>query len=152
MSDDSFASEPAPAAPPPPPTFSSDGGGSTSGDAGLREPEESGRTFPCEGCGGDLVFHIGQQKLECPYCGHVKEISLTDSERVEEQDFNAMLARLAEKRQSAKGESASGQSGSDETAVEGASEIRCSSCGATVVFTGALTSTECAFCGARPPA
>jgi len=33
-----------------------------------------GRIFPCESCGADLEFHIGEQSLKCPYCGHVKQI------------------------------------------------------------------------------
>ena len=32
--------------------------------------EKSGpATFPCTGCGGDLLFKPGAAKMECPYCG-----------------------------------------------------------------------------------
>ena len=34
------------------------------------------RVFPCEGCGSDLEFHIGQQDLKCPYCGFEKQLEL----------------------------------------------------------------------------
>lgn len=94
-----------------------------------------GRVFPCERCGADLKFEIGQQSLQCPFCGWTKPIEIKADAVVAEQDFEAMIARLAELK-------------SQGHEVElGTSEVRCSSCGATVVFSGTLTSTECACCG-----
>lgn len=119
--------------PPPIPTTPNTEG--TTQGAGQRVDEGKGRVFPCEQCGADLKFGIGQQKLNCEFCGWTKELQLDESVAVAEQDFHAMLARLAEVR--AKGR----------TDQVGTSEIRCDSCGATVVFTGTLTSTECACCG-----
>ena len=119
--------------PPPIPTPASSQG--TTQGAGQRIDEGKGRVFPCGQCGADLKFGIGQQKLQCAFCGWTKELQLDESAAVHEQDFHAMLGRLAELR--AKGQS-------DQV---GTSEIRCDSCGATVVFTGTLTSTECACCG-----
>ncbi len=43
-------------------------------ESGRTFDDGKGRIFPCENCGGDLEFHIGQQSLKCPWCGHVKEI------------------------------------------------------------------------------
>lgn len=97
--------------------------------------EGSARTFPCEGCGADLTFHIGKQSLKCPYCGFVKPIELESDDVVAEQDFRATLERLTKQR---------GEGQKDE---QGLSEVHCASCGATVRFTGTLTSMECAYCG-----
>ena len=58
---------------PPPLSVSPDAQGTTA-KAGQSIDEGKGRTFPCEGCGADLKFHIGQQQLKCPYCGFEKEI------------------------------------------------------------------------------
>ena len=91
--------------------------------------EGKGRIFPCEQCGADLEFHIGQQSLKCPFCGFAKQLEIAEDKAVTEQDYHAMLARLAELR-------AAGRSDAAET-----SEVRCNSCGATVLFAGTLTST-----------
>jgi hypothetical protein len=108
--------------------------GTTQG-AGQRIDEGKGRIFPCEKCGADLKFAIGQQSLQCPFCGWTKAMVLDANATVVEHDFRAMLGRIAEQRR--KGQ----------TDGVGTSEVRCSSCGATVVFSGTLTSTECACCG-----
>ena len=108
---------------------------STSGPPGEAADASQGRIFPCEACGADQVFHIGQQKLVCPFCGHPKEIELDPQAQVQEQDLSATLERLAEQRRE-------GQEASVETR-----EIHCEACGAGVVFTGSVTSTECAYCG-----
>ena len=103
----------------------------------LIEPGEDhkARVFPCEGCGADLTFHIGAQSLKCSHCGFVKELSRDSEAEVAEQDFGETLERLAEFR---------GQDRKDE---QGFREVRCEACGATVRFTGTLTSAECAYCG-----
>lgn len=118
-----------------------------------------GRTFPCESCGADLVFHIGQQKQKCPYCGAEKELVFHDEAVVEEQDFEATLARLDEIKR-AKSLAESKKKPKDPHGFDGPSEprqagenkddlheVRCASCAATVVFTGTLTSSECGYCG-----
>ena len=94
-----------------------------------------GRVFPCEGCGADLEFSIGQQNLECPYCGFEKQLEFDDDAAVEEQNFEAMLFRMRQHHDKGR---------ADET---GQSEITCDSCAGTVVFQGSLTSTECPYCG-----
>ncbi|MCA9089223.1 MAG: hypothetical protein KDA90_11400 [Planctomycetaceae bacterium] len=93
-----------------------------------------GRTFPCESCGADLEFNIGQQRMKCPYCGHEKEILLDAEAQIVEQDFYAMLDRIEKIR----------EEGLDEEPDH--NEVRCSSCGADVVFVGTLTSTTCPYC------
>ena len=95
-----------------------------------------GRIFPCEQCGADLEFSIGQQDLKCPYCGHVKLIELAADADIAEQDFHAILVKVREWREKSSGQDQSGQS-----------EVRCVGCGGNVVFVGSLTSSECPYCG-----
>ena len=96
-----------------------------------------GRIFPCERCGADLEFSIGQQSLQCPYCGAVKQIELRDDAPIVERDYMAMLVRLKELREHGQDE--------DEQA-ENEHAIRCDSCGGEVIFQGTLTSTHCPYC------
>lgn len=96
--------------------------------------EGQARIFPCEGCGADLKFHIGQQHLKCPYCGFEKRLEFAEDAAVVEQDFHAMLIRLRKHHDS------------DRHDEIGQREISCSSCRGTVQFQGSLTSTECPFC------
>lgn len=96
-----------------------------------------GRIFPCEECGADLVFHIGQQSLKCPYCGAVKQIEIPADQQIVEQDLAAMLDHLRELK----------AHGDDDQSTAGEHEIRCDSCGGQVIFQGTLTSTTCPYCG-----
>jgi len=113
-----------------PPSTPADGLGQTVSDGDARK-------FPCEQCGADLEFHIGMQSLQCPACRHVKTFEISDNVEIHEQDLVAMLARQQRK-----------QRGSDEPSNEQATrEVRCDDCGATVVFAGTLTSSDCAYCG-----
>jgi len=121
---------------PPPLSISPEAVGSTQ-SAGQTTDEGQGRIFPCEQCGADLKFHIGQQRLKCPYCGYEKEIEAPAEDAVQEQDFHAALERLKELREQK-------QDTEDES---DAKEIRCEACGGTVVFVGSLTSSECPYCG-----
>lgn len=98
--------------------------------------EGTGRIFPCEQCGADLRFHIGQQVLHCQYCNHEKAIEFDPDAAVEEKDFHDMLRRISDRRQC-------------EAESEGTSdrlEVRCDSCGGGVEFIGTLTSRECPYC------
>ncbi|MBX3437052.1 MAG: hypothetical protein KF861_06150, partial [Planctomycetaceae bacterium] len=103
--------------------------------AGQTVDEGRGRIFPCAQCGADLVFHIGVQRLKCRFCGAEKEIELRPDAEIVEQDYLAMLDRQQENR-----------ARSDEGSELGESEVRCESCGGTVVFSGTLTSSECPYC------
>jgi hypothetical protein len=98
-----------------------------------RRTEATSRAFPCERCGGDLVFEIGAWELACPYCGFAKEIALEEDAEIGEQDLLSTLERQASERTAEE---------------EGASEICCDSCYATVVFRDHLTASRCAYCGA----
>ena len=111
--------------------------------AGQRIDEEKGRVYPCDGCGADLKFHAGVGSLSCPYCGHVKEIDLTDDAVVAEQDFHATLERVRELR------TARRRKAVEAGTLEGddRQQVTCSDCGATVEFVGTIVSTDCAFCG-----
>ncbi|REJ82563.1 MAG: hypothetical protein DWQ34_25845 [Planctomycetota bacterium] len=105
--------------------------------AGQTADEGKARIFPCEGCGADLEFNIGQQRLKCPFCGYEKEIEIREDAEIREQDFHVMLERVLKQREA-------GDPGAE---VEEANEVRCESCGGTVVFQGTLTSSECPYCG-----
>jgi predicted RNA-binding Zn-ribbon protein involved in translation (DUF1610 family) len=94
-----------------------------------------GRVFPCEGCGADLRFHIGQQKLKCPYCGYEKDLAHADEAAFAENDYLPMLQRLRERK------------AREVHVEENVCELTCGSCAGTVTFTGTLTSTECPYCG-----
>jgi predicted RNA-binding Zn-ribbon protein involved in translation (DUF1610 family) len=104
--------------------------------SGKTVDDGKGRVFPCQGCGADLEFHIGQQNLKCPYCGFEKQIELAEDCEIVEQDFAAMLEKVKAWRSKATDAEDSNQS-----------EVRCDSCGANVVFVGSLTSSECPYCG-----
>ncbi len=99
--------------------------------------EGRGRVFPCEGCGADLTFSIGQQQLKCPFCGFEKQLLVDVEAAIEEQDYQSMLERLKQWHDDGSGHQEQGQS-----------EVRCDSCGGNVLFQGALTSTECPYCAA----
>lgn len=106
----------------------------TTESAGQSVDEGQGRIFPCEGCGADLKFHIGEQQLQCPFCGYEKAIEIADDAVIDEQDFHAMLVRVEELH------------GKDRDPDEGQYEVQCGSCAGTVLFVGTLTSTECPYC------
>lgn len=93
-----------------------------------------GRIFPCEGCGADLRFDIGVQQLKCEYCGAVKTIAIDATVAVREQDFAAMLKRVADRRVHSH-------------VATPTKEVTCRNCGGGVQFVGTLASDECAYCG-----
>jgi predicted RNA-binding Zn-ribbon protein involved in translation (DUF1610 family) len=107
-----------------------------SGKPGEAVDDGKARIFPCEKCGADLEFSIGQQHLKCPYCGHEKLLELAADADISEQDFHAILVKVREWR-----------SKSADNSVTGQSEVRCVGCGGNVVFVGSLTSSECPYCG-----
>ncbi|MBC7817549.1 MAG: hypothetical protein IAG10_11710 [Planctomycetaceae bacterium] len=109
---------------------------SKSAKPGESVDDGKGRIFPCEQCGADLEFSIGQQDLKCPYCGFAKLIELAADADIGEQDFHAILEKVREWREKSGGQDQTGQS-----------EVRCGGCGGNVVFVGSLTSSECPYCG-----
>lgn len=118
------------------PIFEPEARGST-GSVGESINDGRGRIFPCDQCGADLEFSIGQQQLACPYCGAVKQIELPADADIVENDYEAMLQRLQVLKE---------RCGQADDAATGQHEIRCDSCGANVVFQGTLTSTTCPYC------
>lgn len=152
MSESPVSPPPPPGSPPPP--FAPHGsraeaapslaGGTGPRPASSRTVGESiddgkGRVFPCEGCGADLKFHIGQQQMKCPYCGYEKALEIGEEAAIVEQDYLETLAKLRELRQGAP--PGAGDASTDQH------EVRCESCGGNVLFTGTLTSSECPYCG-----
>ena len=113
--------------------------------AGQRIDEGKGRVFPCDGCGSDLKFHIGEQSLSCPYCGHVKTIDLSDEAAIVEKDYHSTLAEAAELRKKRRENTSEAEK--DQGTAAPRKEVSCGDCGATVEFVGSLVSTDCAFCG-----
>ena len=92
--------------------------------------EKSGpTTFPCAGCGGDLVYSPGASSMECPYCGATVDCPAPTGQ-VLEHDFESQLTSL--------------ESGAATTTV---TEVNCESCAATNQLEANATSGECAFCG-----
>lgn len=112
-----------------------DGPAPVSSPAAPPPSEARGRTFPCERCGADLTFHIGVQRLRCEHCGFEKALEVEPGRAVEEHDLEAALSGIARRRTEAR------------PAPPGQQELRCESCGATVVFRGTLTASACAYCG-----
>ena len=107
--------------------------GTTRG-AGQTVSDDKGRVFPCPSCGADLVFHIGQQAMQCPYCGYEEAIVFGAEEKILERDFEEMLATLER------------QHDESPDSYEGMRELTCGSCAGTVLFQGTLTSTRCPYC------
>ena len=116
------------------------------GDVGQTFDGGAGRIFPCESCGSDLEFHIGEQAMKCPHCGHVKQIEQRLEGELPEQDFHVMLERIRQWREDAQAKKA--RTDPDVAEAESAHlELRCDSCGGNVEFYGTLTSTFCPYCG-----
>ena len=115
------------------------------GEVGRTFDSGEGRIFPCESCGADLEFHIGEQSLKCPYCGHVKEIEKSDDKVLGEQDFHAMLEQLRQWREEARDRKVE-EDPSIAATEKTHRELRCESCGGNVEFYGTLTSTLCPYC------
>ena len=96
-----------------------------------------GRTFPCDRCGADLVFSIGEQSLQCPYCAAIKQIDPPAEVPIVERDYLRAIERLKRLRE---------KPSQDDESSTTEHAIRCSSCGADVIFQGTLTSSQCPYC------
>ena len=94
--------------------------------------QEKVHRYHCPGCGADLLFEPVDGRLTCPYCGHSEQIPTT-AEEVLERSYEEYLRPRADQLQ---------------TLGQGALEVQCSSCGATVTFTPPEVARECDFCGA----
>jgi len=94
-------------------------------------PEKVQR-WRCPGCGADLQFAPEGGCLTCPYCGHQEQIAPAAGAKVEERSYDEYL-RIHPERMGA--------------IAEGALEVACQTCGATVAFTPPQVAGECDFCG-----
>ena len=103
--------------------------GATTQAQASRGKEGGPTTFPCTGCGGDLVYSPGVAKMECPYCGAEVDCPAPTGE-VLEHDFESQLASL--------------ESSAATTTV---AEATCEACGAENQLGANQTSGDCAFCG-----
>ncbi|MFK7959073.1 MAG: hypothetical protein AB8G96_00985 [Phycisphaerales bacterium] len=142
-----------PTSPPPPPAYPTPEWGRTDG-AGQRIDDDRGRIFPCERCGADLEFHIGEQAMQCPFCGATRTVETEALDAVREQDYaaelerqRAMRAEAASKSREAEGDRSGGHGSGAGDSANDLNEVRCSACGGSVQFPGTLSSSECAFCG-----
>ena len=95
------------------------------------------KEFPCETCGAKLTFSIGAQKLKCDHCGAEKELTFAEGARVDERDLASALSKQGSLR--------TGTAGAQ---FVGTHEVTCSACGASVAFSGSLTSSACSYCDA----
>jgi DNA-directed RNA polymerase subunit RPC12/RpoP len=100
----------------------------------LKHVTEQTRTYPCRACGGELEFHIGQQKLVCPHCGGEQELVEAADRAVVEKDLRAAVAELRSR------------AADSEQLVAGTKEVVCQNCGGHTTFTGTLTATRCPYC------
>jgi membrane protease subunit (stomatin/prohibitin family) len=91
------------------------------------------RKFPCAACGAKLDFNPAARALKCPYCGHVEEIVPSTDGKIEELDFQKHL-ELVKQRKQAK-------------LPEKYSQLRCTGCGAIVVFEKKDVADQCPYCG-----
>jgi DNA-directed RNA polymerase subunit RPC12/RpoP len=85
----------------------------------------------CPNCGADLVYDPEQGALACPYCGTRVAIAVAET-RVDERPYEEYL-RPRESQLV--------------VIAEGALEVTCQRCGATVEFTPPEVAGECQFCG-----
>ena len=115
------------------PTTSSDDLDLGRGDPAKLHRTELTRTYPCDNCGGELMFDIARQGLACGHCGHHQGITGAE-QQPQEQDLDAAIAAL--------------RSGAVERLATSSDEheVVCQNCGGHTTFTGSLTATRCPYC------
>src|SRR5438874_9120751 len=94
-------------------------------------PQKSQHQFPCKDCGADLLFAPGTNCLKCPYCGAENCIPDSQPGAVQEEDFRATLANLAQSQD-----------------LQDTLAVKCVACGAESQFGSDVVSSKCPFCGA----
>lgn len=100
--------------------------------AGDEVPESNtGRKFPCPGCGAKLDFDPSQRALKCPYCGYAEPIDPT-AETVRERDWEQYWACANNQ-----GSTIAGRS----------SEVQCKACAAVVLLEDKVVTDTCPYCG-----
>ena len=96
---------------------------------------EATRTYPCDSCGAELQFDIKLQKLKCPSCGVVHDLTVDLSQTAVEQDLRSALQALRSTK-------IQGQ----QSLIAETKEIVCQNCGGHTTFTGSLTAERCPYC------
>src|ERR1043165_7113279 len=94
-------------------------------------PKDKVRRYRCAGCGADLEFAPQDGCLTCPYCGRQQQIA-PSTDTVEERSYEDYLQLHSDRLG---------------TLAEGALEVACQTCGATVTFTPPEVPGACDFCG-----
>jgi predicted RNA-binding Zn-ribbon protein involved in translation (DUF1610 family) len=94
-------------------------------------PSNTGRKFPCPGCGAKLDFDPGNRALKCPFCGYAEQIDPT-AEGVRERDWDDYWRNA-------------GRHGA--TIVGRSSEVQCKACAAVVLLEDKVVTDKCPYCG-----
>jgi len=93
----------------------------------------SGRTFPCQNCGGELEWNPSKQEMQCPYCDSLIPVPRVESFEAEEHDLLSFLE--------------------DHPKIEGygvqLSKFSCKQCGATVKVPPGRVDLTCPFCATK---
>lgn len=97
------------------------------------EPAASntGRKFPCPGCGAKLDFDPNNRALKCPFCGYAEQID-PSADGVQERDWEEYW-------QNANSHTA--------TIAGRSSEVQCKACAAVVLLEDKVVTDKCPYCG-----
>ena len=96
--------------------------------------------YKCPACGGALAFDSGLQKMKCPYCDSVYELS-----SLQNVDNELNTAQQAQAQDNMEWNS-SNSTWSDEEA-DGMRVYVCKSCGGEIVGDANTAATSCPYCG-----
>lgn len=99
----------------------------------LSKAPPTDRRFPCAQCGAKLNFDPTVRSLKCPYCGFQQDIPEAKDGKVEELDYHDYLQRMKERTQV--------------KVPDKYTELRCTGCGAVVVFDQKDVTDNCPYCG-----
>ena len=111
------------------------------GDDGSRATPQShadagesntGRKFPCPGCGSKLDFDPTQRALKCPYCGYLKQVDHSTGQ-IQERDWDEYWKSSVANQ----GATIAGRS----------SEVKCRACAAVVLLEDKVATDKCPYCG-----
>lgn len=110
----------------------------------------AGMEYKCTACGGGLEFDSASQKLKCPYCNSIFELS--DFQEPEEQETMG-ASQVPQEGDSSQVEdnmnwslSSDGEQW-DENDASNMNMYSCNSCGGEIVCDETTASTSCPYCG-----